>query len=158
MQLGIKVYNGLRLRLRLRPLVSNRRNISTQQYLDKLAITNSLPSLSDLEKFRPSRIPDSNSPLYKNVYETTLDQLSKSFTKPQLIAFGHLLGHDLSKLRNKKAVLENIMDFGLKIPSPTSIESARRARTDILAESMYLHLSTLMLTLCVQTWSFTITI
>jgi len=111
---------------------------TTEQYLRTLSQSVDPPTLADLEKHRPPRLPALSSPTYNKLYNDTLEHLSKSFTKNQLIAFEQLLGRQELKSRKKKAILENVMAHGLHIHSPSAIERAHRERTEVHSESITL--------------------
>jgi hypothetical protein len=109
-------------------------NVGTEEYLHHLKQSIKQPTLEDLQKHRPIRLPSAPSPTYNKVYNDTLDHLSKSFTKQQLLAFEQIFGRGHAKSKNKRIVLESVMEHGLNIPSPSSIEKGQRERTEIHSE------------------------
>jgi hypothetical protein len=116
------------------PSVPAQNNLSTEHYLRALSQSIGQPTLEDLQNHRPKRLPPSESPTYNRVYNKTLEHLSKSFTKQQLLVFEQLLGHEQAKSRTKRLVLENVMEHGLNIPSPSAIDRARREQSELQSE------------------------
>ena len=104
---------------------------TTEHYLNALSQSIAQPTLEDLERHRPKHLPPAESHSYNQVYNETIEHLSKSFTKQQLLSFEQLLGRGYARRRSKRLVLENVMEHGLSIPSPSSIERTRREQTEI---------------------------
>ncbi|KAJ3554628.1 hypothetical protein NM688_g3008 [Phlebia brevispora] len=119
-------------------------------YLASLSVSGVEPTLSDLERCRPSRHPDTLTPEYTKAYNAVLDTLCRSFSKAQLrhfIKLYHLPPALSKKSRTKTEYAETIIEEKWGWPSLEAVERAKRDRTEVAVRSFSVTPSQLFLIL-----------
>lgn len=83
-----------------------RRQIKVDTFLASLRTDNIVPSIEDIERFKPKQRPLSDSPQYPTAYNNLLERLCKSFTKEQLRRLGELYGLERKWTRRKRRIAD----------------------------------------------------
>jgi len=107
----------------------------TELYLQFLATSGREPTLSDLERLKPSTCPDAESPVFAQSYNALVDSLCRSFSNDQLREF--IISYGLppmysSRRRKKPQYAEAIMEQKWDWPSLKEIQRKHRIQTELI--------------------------
>lgn len=106
------------------------------KYLASLAAAGLEPTLNDLERLRPLRIPNPDSKKFVEEYNRLVDVLCRSFSKEQLRNLIGLYDSETKwtgKHKRKVDFAEAILERGWHWPSLKALEKAKRDRTEVSA-------------------------
>ena len=84
----------------------SRKQLRTDMYLASLHEQGTLPSIEDIERFRPEERLPVDSPKYPIAYKNLIGRLCKSFTKDQLRHLGELYGLEKKWTRHGRRIAE----------------------------------------------------
>ncbi|KAI0660400.1 hypothetical protein C8Q70DRAFT_975197 [Cubamyces menziesii] len=121
-----------------------------QSYLASINASGAEPTLEDLERCRPSKMPPPHSPRYVQAYTELIGTLCRSFTKEQLRKFlVQTLGtsRHCATSRKKAEYAESILEKLWSWPTLRELEKAKRDRTEVLTKVLPVTASELFLIL-----------
>lgn len=103
-------------------------------YLASLRVEGIEPTLADLERLAPKRIPSPNSPKYAEAYNKALSRLCRTFSKDQLRRFCHELHLASKRSRRKVDFAEAIMEKAWGWKNLQELEEQKRGASEILVK------------------------
>ncbi|TDL28369.1 hypothetical protein BD410DRAFT_780867 [Rickenella mellea] len=119
-------------------------------YLAALRAEGKEPSLTDIDRCRPSYVPAGDSPDYPEKYNELVDRLCRTFSKDQLRRFGqeYGLGNVWTRSgRRKSEYAESVIEKVWGWPNLKELERLRRDKTEITQRSFPITASDLFLLL-----------
>ena len=110
-------------------------------YLASISAAGIEPQLEDLDRCKPARHPDEDSPAYAEAYNNLVDTLCRSFSKAQLRGF--ILSSNIDPrhsrtIRKKIDFAESLIEQRWQWPSLKVLEKLKRDRTEVTTECMSL--------------------
>lgn len=106
-----------------------------QDYLDYVASTNKSVTLEDIERCKPKLHATPGTSEYAEDYNSTLENLVRSFSKVQLARFLELYGLEPPVKRTKWLYAESIIERQWKWPSLTDIQKRQRDWSEVTYKS-----------------------
>lgn len=104
------------------------------QFLSSIE-TSHEPTLEDLERHRPRRYMNPDSPEYIEQYHRLVDTLCRSFSKTQILRFARIYALQGVNTKTKKIEMaEAIIERKWGWPNLLDVEKAKRDRTEVVTE------------------------
>lgn len=115
---------------------------TSRQYLLALEASDRLPTIQELERYRPGRHPPPTSPKYPTEYNEIINSLCRTFSKAQLLHFLEQSPSIAGRWRRSSTKIvfaEYIVEKLWGWPSLREVERAKRDRTEVVRQCTSRH-------------------